>query len=349
MPVYKDTQRGTWFVSIYINGAKVTRRGFATRKDAQREEARLRMDKPTVRIKVVTLIDDYILYKKGRVKESTHHTYTDYVTNFIVPYFGEKYVSNIGYKEAEKFMDYLRDKGYSAHYCNNVFGFVRSAWKYGMRYHGIESNPFTLVERPKTGKKEEMKTWSPEEFLRFYKALTSKKARNMFLLMYWTGMRKGEMRGLQWKDVSWSDRTVSITKQYSRYGGLTPPKTDSAARKIDIPPLVYNELNAWYSVCQGIEGFADDWFVFGDKEPIGLNTIDWHWHKGIRDSGVPAIRIHDLRHSHASWLFANKFDTAYISHRLGHSSIAITMQVYTHLMNDVAQRERARLNSMTLF
>ena len=168
----------------------------------------------------------------------------------------------------------------------------------------------------------------------------------MFLVMYWTGIRKGEMRGLQWTDVSWSDHTLNITKQFSRYGGIVPPKTDSAERTIDLPPLVYNALRKWYSEQTGIEGFEDTWFVFGDKEPIGLNTIDWHWKKGIRDAGVSAIRIHDLRHSHASWLFANGFDTSYISHRLGHSSIAITMQVYTHLMNDVAVKERDKLNKL---
>ena len=88
--------------------------------------------------------------------------------------------------------------------------------------------------------------------------------------------------------------------------------------------------------------------MFGDLEPIGLNTIAWHWNKGIKESGVTPIRLHDLRHSHASWLFAHKFDTAYISRRLGHSSIAITLQIYTHLMDDVRQREVKRLNDMVL-
>lgn len=350
MPIYKDKSRGTWYVSVHVNGTRILRRGFRTKAEAQQEEAKLLIEKPHSRIKVITLIEDYIEYKTGRVKESTLHTYKDYVPLFIQPFFGDKYIDKIGYKEAEQFMDYMREQGYSANYCNNVFGFVRSAWKYGMRYHELESNPFSLVERPRSVKKAEMKTWTSEEFSCFYKALTSRRAKIMFLLMYWTGIRRGEMRGLLWTDYDRTEHTLSITKQYSRYGGMTEPKTDSGVRTIDLPVTVCRELDDYYAWVSTHEGFSDEWYMFGDKEPIGLNTIAWHLKRGIELSGVTPIRLHDFRHSHASWLFANKFDTAYISHRLGHSSIAITMQVYTHLMNDVAVREREKiLNSVIPF
>jgi integrase len=350
MPVYKDKPRGTWYVSVYVNGKKTTRRGFRTKAEAQREEALLTVGKAHVRMKVITLTDEYLEHKKKRLKESTLHTYTDYKNLFICPMLGDRYVTDIKYKDAEEFLEKISDQGYSANYCNHVFGFAKSVWKFGQRYHGLEANPFALVERPRSVKKAEMKTWTPEEFSRFYKALSSRRAQIMFLVMFWTGIRRGEMRGLQWTDYDRTERTIKITKQFSRYGGITEPKTDSGKRVIDIPSAVCKELDAYYEWVSGHEGFSETWYMFGDKEPIGLNTIAWHLKKGIELSGVTPIRLHDFRHSHASWLFANRFDTAYISARLGHSSIAITLSIYTHLMDDVRQRERKKLNdSVTLF
>jgi integrase len=343
MPVRKNAKTNKWDIEVCVNGKRIHRRGFPTKAEASRAEAQLSLDKPKNRMKVVALVDDFLTYKEPRVRESTYYLYRKYNDWFVIPYFEDTYVDKLTYADAEKFADYIRDKGYSANYRTHVLGFVKNALNYGVKFKGLDSNPFSLIERPRAQKKKTIHTWSPEEFSRFYEALTVPRTRAMFLTMYWTGIRKGEARGLQWTDLDLENAVMHVTKQYARLGGLTAPKTESGERDIDLPLSLVRELKNFKEYVSSHEGFKEDWFVFGDMEPISLNSIDWSWRKGIERSGVPKINIHDLRHSHASWLFANGFDTAYISQRMGHSSIATTLQVYTHLMNDVAERERERI------
>ncbi|MEG1505425.1 MAG: site-specific integrase, partial [Lachnospiraceae bacterium] len=152
-------------------------------------------------------------------------------------------------------------------------------------------------------------------------------ARMAFLLLYWTGMRIGELLALTYEDIDLEKRIITISKSYQRIKGkdmITPPKTPKSNRKVMIPPFLAEELKEYCSVLYGITA----------KERMFRFTKSYMEHeivRGVKETGVKRIRIHDLRHSHASLLVEMGFQPLEIAERLGHEKIETTLNTYSHL------------------
>ena len=149
-------------------------------------------------------------------------------------------------------------------------------------------------------------------------------------------MRKGECLALTWNDLK--DHSLSISKSLSRKASLEPyeikdPKTYSSIRDISLNDSLYKDLLRFKETESRIDGFTDDWFIFGRTYPIAENTLTRVKDRAIKLSGVKRITIHELRHSHASNLIGSGLNIVAVSRRLGHSSIEMTLNKYTHLLN----------------
>ena len=171
-------------------------------------------------------------------------------------------------------------------------------------------------------KKRDYSIYTLEEYMEFRKYL-SEMSRVFFDLLYFTGIRKGEAMALDVKDIS---DVISIRKTIDVKGIVTSPKTDSSIRTVAIPPFLLAELNEYIKKLP--EGQDQPLF------PVSISYFQHHHRKAERLSGLHHIRIHDFRHSHASYLIAQGVNIADISKRLGHSSIRITLETYAHLYND---------------
>lgn len=170
--------------------------------------------------------------------------------------------------------------------------------------------------------------WTKQEFREFLPSMEGKpEARMAFLLLYWTGMRIGELLALTYEDIDFEMRSITINKSYQRIKGkdmITPPKTPKSNRKVTIPPFLAEELKEYCRVLYGITG-TERMFRF-TKSFMEHEIV-----RGIKETGVKRIRLHDLRHSHASLLVDMGFQPLEIAERLGHEKIETTLNTYSHL------------------
>ncbi|KAF5033434.1 putative prophage phiRv2 integrase [anaerobic digester metagenome] len=154
-------------------------------------------------------------------------------------------------------------------------------------------------------------------------------------------MRIGELLALTLKDIDFEKRTISITKSYQRFNSkdvITPPKTPKSKRTINIPKFLAADLQDYVNSLYGIED-ADRLF------PFSKYFMEHEMQRGIKASGVKKIRLHDLRHSHASLLIEMGFTPLAIAERLGHERIETTMNTYAHLYPNKQGQLADRLNS----
>ncbi len=181
--------------------------------------------------------------------------------------------------------------------------------------------------------------WTVDEFKRFIAVVSDKIVSTaIFNLLFWSGMRSGEMLALTLNDFDFDANTVSINKNYARLNNealILEPKTPKSKRKVTLSPFV----------CDLIKSYAKKLVAYEPNERLFTVTKHYLKHemdRGCKKSGVKVIRIHDLRHSHASLLIEMGFSPLLISERLGHEDIKTTLQTYSHLypnkQGEVAER-----------
>ena len=197
------------------------------------------------------------------------------------------------------------------------------------------------------GKEEskEMLIWTQDEYKRFSEAMMDKPMSfYAFEVLYWTGMREGELLALTPKDFDLENKTVTINKSYQRLKGqdvITPPKTPKSNRVIKIPVFLAEEIEEYINALFGIT----------DKDrlfPVTKSYLHREMERGCKETGVKKIRIHDLRHSHISLLIEMGFSAVAIADRVGHESIDITYH-YAHLFpstQDAMVEKLEMINSM---
>ena len=169
---------------------------------------------------------------------------------------------------------------------------------------------------------EEMSFWTVEEFKQFIDCVMDKRQPYMaFMVLNWTGIRLGELLALTAADVDFEKRTISITKSYQCLGKkdvITPPETSKTKRVITIPEFLAADIKDYIDNLYGV-GENDRMF------PITKYFLEHEIKRGIKESGVKKIRIHDLRHSHASMLIELGFSPLEIADRLGHEKVETTL------------------------
>lgn len=162
-----------------------------------------------------------------------------------------------------------------------------------------------------------------------------------FMILYWTGVRLGEILALTVGDVNFEKRTISITKSYQRISGrdiITEPKTPKSKRVITIPQFLVIDLQDYISSMYRVQN-EDRLF------PITKYYLEHEMKRGIQESGVKRIRLHDLRHSHSSMLIEMGFSPLEIASRLGHEKIETTLNTYSHLYPNKQEKLADRLNA----
>ncbi len=176
-------------------------------------------------------------------------------------------------------------------------------------------------------KSREMLFWTKDEYLKFAEVVMDKPlSYYAFEMLYWCGIRLGELLALTPADFNFEKRTVVINKSFQRLNGkdvITPPKTDKSNRTIQLPKFLCEEMQDYLKQLYDI-GLDDRMF------PITKSFLQHEMERGSKAAGVKRIRIHDLRHSHVSHLIDMGFSAIAIADRVGHESIDITYN-YAHL------------------
>lgn len=352
MAVRKDEKTKKWYFygkykdPITNKYKDYKRRGFRTKQEAKFAESEFLKNflaEQKGSILMSRLIDEYFSQKKKEMKKSSYNSLVNKTNKHIRPYFNNMIINDIKPIHIRKWKDKMNAKNLSLRYKRDIFIMLSTIFNFSEKYYGTENNCLKLEGNFKdpTEQKKEMLFWTLEEFEQFDNVIDDLEYKTLFNFLYWTGCRRGEALALNWNDFTSGFKTVKIRKTINqKIKGqpyeITTPKTPGSNRNIPLPDQLINLIQRLYECNKEIEGFNDNCFVFGLEKPLSDTTIERKKNEYCKIANVKQIRIHDFRHSHASYLINNMPNDQNlilaISKRLGHSSPTITLQVYAHMM-----------------
>jgi integrase len=293
-----------------------------------------------------TFVTTYLKNLEPRIKYNTYCSKVAVINSRILPYFKNINVSDITPMHIIKWQNELlrkRDregKGYSATYLRTINNQLSAIFNYACRYYELRENP--CIKAGKMGKSQakEMLFWTKNEYLKFAEVMKSKPVSYYaFEVLYWSGMRLGEMLALTRRDINLEGRQITINKSIQRIEKkdyVTNPKTEKSNRMVDIPEFLCRELEDYFLSLYKCD---PDTRLFTVTKSYMHHEMD----RGAKEAGIKRIRIHDLRHSHVAHLIELGFSTVDIAKRLGHGNIAITY-TYSHLYPSAQRKLADRLN-----
>lgn len=338
MPVYFDKKTRTYFFTVRVtdNSGKVKqvkRRGFEKSKLAKVAEAEfiLQSENEIENTDTMTfgeVADLYLEWYQKRRKESSYNKVKSVINNNILPKFKTKVISKIRNRDITKFHDWLLEQGYSAHHTKKIHTTLSAVFKFGIREEYIQYNPASAVGNLDVEDERLINYWTLEEFKQFIMEVDDQQFHAFFMTLYYSGMRKGEALALTWNDLDFNSNTVSITKTaYNRK--ITTTKTQSSRRTVILPSHTMRLLS---QLKAAKKYYKPDYVVFGEfHDHMSTSTLDRYFEKYTNKAGIKKIRIHDFRHSHASYLINQNAIPSMIAQRLGHSDVGTTLNIYSHL------------------
>ena len=339
MSVSKDPQRGTFYVQCRYKDwtgelKKKTKRGFKTEKEARQWEYEFlkRMEgAPTMRFS--EFYEVYAEDTKMRLRQTTRETKANMIETKILPFLGRKRVNEITALDIlnweNELMAMRTSNGleYSQTYLHSICNQLSAMLNHAVRYYGLASNPMTKVGKIGSKQADEMSFWTKDEYLRFSREVMDKPQSFMaFELLYWCGLRLGEILALTPADFDFKNKRLSVTKSYQRMHGedvVTAPKTPKSVRTVVMPEFLVGEVIDFMKCLPDLRD-ADR------LVPATKSFLHHEMDRGAKAAGVKRIRIHDLRHSHVSLLIELGYSPLAIADRLGHESTEVTMR-YAHL------------------
>lgn len=357
MPAYKEKNKKTWRVAFRYKDWKgemrsVHKRSFATKHDAAEWENNFKMNlSGNLEMPFPTFVDRYRKDIYPRLKLSTALTKNNIIEKRILPYFENKNVQDITETDILQWQNELisyRDpdtgKPLSKSYLKTIHNQMSSMLNYGVKYFKLAGNNASKVGNMGSENEIEMKFWTPEEYALFAEVMMDfPPAFYCFEVLYWTGIREGELLALTLNDFDFVKKTLTINKTYHRLNGqdiITPPKTRKSYRTIALPDFLVDEVKEYAAMNYGLKS-TDRLF------PFNKSFLTKHIHAGARDAGVQEIRVHDLRHSHVSLLISMGYSAVAIGKRLGHKSIDITLR-YAHLFPTEQNAMAEQLDSIKM-
>lgn len=354
MPVFKNEKTGTWYVMARYTDwtgerKQKCKRGFKTKREAQEWERTF--EQQTTADLNMTFEAFIELYKKdmlARLKENTWLTKENIINTKILPYFGKRKISEITTKDVIAWQNELlayrdeKKKPFSQTYLKTVHNQLSAIFNHAVRFYDLRSNPAAKVGNMGSEERAEMLFWTKEEYLKFSEVMMDKPmSYYAFQMLYWCGIREGELLALTPADFDFEKQTVRINKSYQRLHRedvITTPKTKKSNRTIKMPQFLCEEMQECISMIYGIK----------KKDRIFTITKSYLHHemdRGAKEAGVKRIRIHDLRHSHISLLIDMGFSAVAIADRVGHESIEITYR-YAHLFPSKQNEMADQLNDL---
>ena len=392
MPVYKNEKNNSYYIRIYVkdeNGKTIQIKkrnkewiGREGKILAQQEEIRIKngfsktnknpntneSKTETPNITINTLIE---LYKKEHEKynkESTLYGVVSIIKNQIAPYLGECDVFSLTVDDINNWKTNLDSKKYSLRYKKDVYKKLVAIIEIAIKSFGLTSNVARISGTFKTEKDEKEKIISSkgklkymplDDFKRFISFVDKDDFFVYFNLLYFTGMRRGEVQALTWNDIDFTNNRIIVNKTLSVKSFEQKWKITSTKnlknRTIGIDNNLKNILFEYFQKKKKDPTFSHNHFVLGNDQPIKQHKIDDNKEKYFKRSGISPITNHEFRHSHVSlmineYLKTGQTDTTkffiMMSNRLGHT-IKVMQETYLHLFPDVQTPIVDLINNLT--
>lgn len=339
MPVYKDEQRGTWYVKFYYidwmgNRKQKKKRGFKTQREAKAFEREFLMQGASdPHMTFASLLELYYKDMETRLRPGTVEMKKNIINLHIAPYFEKREIAEITNTDIRYWQNEMlkktnkkTNKPYAQTYLRSLNSQLTAIFNYAVQYHNLPINPCQRVKS--IGKKQagEMQFWTLDEFNKAMEYETRPVYHICFMILFWCGLRVGECLALTPEKILHDSKSLDIYETYHRIKGedvFGPPKTDNSIRRTPMPQFVYDELINYIKSIYGI-GDKDRIFYFAKT---ALNKeLDYI----AKAAGVKRIRVHDLRHSHVSLLVELGYRTHAIADRIGDTAEVVD-RTYAHL------------------
>ena len=361
----------TWYVRVFLGRDDNGRRHFhnktirGTKKDAQQylNGVLREIDLGTFVEPAGETLNAYLdkwleSAAKPRLRERTFNEYEALLRRYVRGPLGVKKLSSLRPLDIQKLYSEMQERGLSPRVIHYTHAVLSSALKQAVRWGMLSRNPAQLVQLPKQTRTE-MRALSPGEATQFLEALEGRRLATLFAFALATGMRPKEYFGLQWRDVDSQQGTATVRRVVIRRKGggwyFEEPKTPQSRRTMPLPSSMIRALTehrrrqAEERLKAGPEWQNHD-LVFTTElgAPLSIeNLTHYHFKPALKRAGLPSsVRLYDLRHTCATLLLAAGENPKVVSERLGHASVTLTLDTYSHVLPDMQKAAAEKLERM---
>ncbi|WP_433912300.1 tyrosine-type recombinase/integrase [Staphylococcus sp. LKG3-3] len=339
MAVYKDEERGTWYVHLEfkdIHGKRIQRRrrGFARKKDAVIAEREIikKLQQPNTDLTFEELAILYMEYSVGRKKARSINNQNNLIETLLLPYLGDKTAKKITPTDIDNFYRSILPK-YTNSSMKNIRTTLSAIFNYGVSFFDLPKNVVNIVQLPKKHEEKRLKYWTLEQFNEFENVVDNIVYKTMFSVLFWTGLRKGEMLALRVCDIDLKNNAIDVVNSWTGYE-ISSVKSTASERRIAIPNQIsesISELIEYHKKQRNLRKTDYLFTVRNPTTPMTPSNVNLQLKKYTKIAGLPEIRVHYFRHSHASLLINKGVSLYIVSKHLGHEDIQTTANIYGHL------------------
>ena len=370
--INKNKKTGKWDFIVDIGKDSFTgkrkqkrKRGYDSKEEAEKALTKLLNELNEGRVIEVTnmyfdeFFDIWLEERKLTVEKSTFNNNVTFYNLYIKPKIGGLRLKNISPLILQRFVNELvLSKKLSSGTIHKIFDILKVVFKKAIKLKLLSDNPAQQVELPKI-RKNEINVWGIDEVNTFLQKCKDVKRPSKYYTAYLiailTGMRQGEILGLRWKDIDYDKGLIFIRQTLSHDGKEIKigAKTVSGVRTIHISKMLIDQLK---EEKQRIEkqklklgnSYEDNDLVVCTREgkPIIATNLVKAFKKDVKKVGLPIIRWHDLRHTHATMLIERNVNPKIIQERLGHSRIGVTLDIYSHVLPSMQREAVTQLDSV---
>ncbi len=337
---FKDKETGKWVAQWYepnvygVNKQK-KKRGFKTQREAKQYECDRNLKKQgNLQMSMKVFVEQYFQDKENELKSRTKQNKRYMIDSYLIPYFGDMKMSDIKPAQIIAWQNEIYKKNLSESYMRMIQNQLTALFTHSTKIYDLANNPCKKIKRMGKDDKRSLTFWTVDEYEKFISTVDkSDRYYIMFEVLFWTGIREGELLALSKSDIDFYNNRINISKTYFRANGqdmITTPKTEQSVRVVEIPIFLKEEIKEW---CDRQYGLPDNVRLF----PVGCRAVQNKMRRQIEKAGVKRIRVHDLRHSHVAYLIEKGVEPLLIKERLGHKDIRITLNTYGHLYPNKAR------------
>ncbi len=296
------------------------------------------------RLTVGAYLDDWLDASRSTVRPSTWRRYAGMVRTHHAAHVGRVSLTKLTPGDVERMLRAMADNGLSARTCHHARAILRTALTRAVRHGLILRNAAGLAEPPHVEHRE-VEAWDAPQVRTFLENIRGHRLEALFTIAVVTGLRQGELLGLRWSDVDLAAGTLRVRHALQRVDGrleLVETKTPRSRRTLPLPELA---LQALRKVQDG-PMIGTHLFTTPRGGPLYGTAVYREFLDVTRAAGLPRIRFHSLRHTAASLLLAQGTHPRVVMEMLGHSTIALTMNTYSHVIPALERDAADRMNAI---